>query len=269
MSNSGGVGDEVFGPEDFKKSEGHESRNTSTSGQITTNKAISIPKGIKLFALGVVSFTIPVIYYFQANELKKKELKTAQAIRDKESIETRLATYYDTSLQYAKIKAYQTYSTQLIELIKPPAAGNTSDFQSIEIQKELIRLSAQVNNVSDEIASLRKGQSDKNPDAKGLLPQQDFNTIRLINDKLQKPFDKENLKTPFKDTVYFISGQIEQYGKRLSDLRILFDSGKDTVQIPGRRRRFIENQLIIYKTQKTLDSLIINLNSIYQRFPKL
>lgn len=233
-----------------------------------------ISKGIKLSALAVVSFVIPIVYFLQANELKKKELRNIADLRSKDSLKLNLANYQDTSLQNAKARAQEAYVSYLLKLIQPAKDTSGND----KIMAEISLINTHVTDIKNAIDGLKNTQLTKKDLPTDILTRGDFDKsiveiksgISRISDDIKELKNRPAVSLSLKDTVHILAGEIDQYKNRLLDFQgnfnnlIRIDSGPPRV----RRALDAQNLIIIGNMQKTLANLIKDLNDVYAKFPK-
>ncbi len=262
---------------------------------IEPNKNLEkIQKKGKFFALAAVSFAIPVLFYFQANELKEKELKNMELARVKDSLHMRYENFRDSNIQNAKIKAYESYISKMNELTKPDVPITPPNAANYDLVIRLLeKMTDQMNLLYENTKTIKELQKNQATDAdinKVITRQQNLeyavsdlrNQVNSIYGLFfkQTPGSSEPTAkvsssgltiTGVKDSESktFLIGQLEQFRKRISDLRILYgdsingDSAKTTIR-KTRRQKNIENLFLIDKSQKIIDSLISDMNRIYQ-----
>ena len=226
-------------------------------------------KNLKLFSLSAVSFAIPVIYFLQANELKKNEHERSDLMINNYKLELRLKNDSDTNIQLAKIKANKTYEDHLIELLKPMI--NTADDApaSADTKSELKDISARLGSIADDVAALKKDNPVISTIKTELDAQQAtigslIETTNKISNNLDGLISFIKINLSKNNSVTF--GRIEQYRKRLSGLRSDFDILKANTNGKTKRVQALENQIIIDIAQKNLDSLTNDINDIYNKF---
>ncbi|MGV3601376.1 MAG: hypothetical protein ACO1N1_09235 [Dyadobacter fermentans] len=166
---------------------------------------IPTQKTIKLLALGVVSCAIPVIFFIQANELKR-----AQSNKDSTAIGSQINS--DTSLLHAKIKAYETYIMQLkklsLETFKDDSKNKLDSIISI------------LNGIKSNVKPIRlKGSNIGRPSAKG-TPAAD-STFRKTIEELKAEIRKQDSLARNDQNINFnkLTSAIASLGSQLQNLK--------------------------------------------------
>lgn len=117
-----------------------------------SNNKLNMVSSFKLWGLGILSFLIPVIYFLQANELKRKEIETKDTRHRADSLDLVLKFYKDSSLTAQRLVAYENYKKVIDELKFVPSFGSEKKDPIIIDQSLIARALTEISNSINSLA---------------------------------------------------------------------------------------------------------------------